>query len=76
MKPCQVEVTFTQNGTPRPRSLTLDGQTLTVIDIGRRWADESGQHMLVRVADGRVYELLYRGAIWQAALRAGKPRHI
>jgi len=65
----QVQATYTPEGDPRPHSLRWAGQTLRVLDVGRRWVAEDGRHLLVRVADGRVFELRTNGARWWAALR-------
>ncbi len=64
-----VQATFTPSGVPRPHALSWAGETLRVLDVGRRWAAEDGQHLLVRVADGRVFELRTDGVRWWAALR-------
>jgi hypothetical protein len=65
----RVQATFTPDGVPRPRSLRWEERTLHILDVGRRWAANDGQHLLVRVADGRVFELRTDSARWWAALR-------
>jgi hypothetical protein len=42
-----------------PRAFRWRGQFYSVAEWGRRWMDEQGQHCLVRVADGNVYELIW-----------------
>ena len=64
-----VQATFTPDGTPRPHNLRCEGQTLRVLDVGRRWDAGDGQHLLVRVTDGRVFELRTDSVRWWAALR-------
>ena len=64
-----VQATFTPSGAPRPHSLRWAGETLHVLDVGRCWVADDGRHVLVRVADGRVFELRTDGARWWAALR-------
>ena len=65
----QVQATFTPDGIPRPHSVTWAGEVLRVADIGRHWPADDGRHVLVRTADGRVFELRTDGVHWWAALR-------
>ncbi len=65
----EVQATFSPDGVPRPQSLRWGGETLRVQDVGRRWVADDGQHLLVRVAEGRVFELRTDGVRWWAALR-------
>jgi hypothetical protein len=74
MIPCQVKALFASDGQPRPQELTWEDETLSIIDTGRHWSDEAGQHILVHVSDGRVFELLYNGVAWSARL-ASQPPH-
>ena len=69
-----VEATFTQDGWPIPSSVLWDGLALPVIDVGRRWKQPDGLHILVRVPDGRVFELHTNGSLWRAAVIAEPPR--
>ena len=64
MIPVEVEAAFTQRGNPQPKSLIWDGQKLAVTDMGRRWSEDDGFHMLVRVMDNRIFELAYNGVNW------------
>lgn len=73
MKNCEVEATFTTNGMPRPQKLHWDGQTLLIIETGRRWSDADGQHVLARVQDGRTFELVYKGSTWQGQVASKSP---
>lgn len=74
MRPTTVDATFSTNGDPRPRSLTWEGTMLTVKDIGRRWEDGMGRHMLVHVMDDRVFELVYNGVNWQVDIISQPPK--
>lgn len=73
MIPCEVEAVFAPNGNARPISLLWGGQVLRIVDTGRRWSDEVGQHILARAEDGRVFELLYNAANWQAQVVSQPP---
>jgi len=42
-----------------PLQFTWGAASYSVIGVGRRWQDETGQHMLVMVPGDRVYELVY-----------------
>jgi hypothetical protein len=58
---------------PHPRRLIRQGETLTIVDYGRRWESARGQHLLVRVQDGRVFELLRSQSGWYALLHVNPP---
>ncbi|MBN1681794.1 MAG: hypothetical protein JW966_16055 [Anaerolineae bacterium] len=68
-----VEATFTPTGWPVPSSVHWGGERLPVIDVGRRWKADDGIHILVRVPDGRVFELHTNGALWRACVIATPP---
>jgi hypothetical protein len=59
-----VEVTahFDDKGTITPIHFTWKGRLQRVESTGRRWHDETGQHMLVMVSSGRIYKLTYKSA--------------
>ena len=69
----EVLATFTPDGWPNPSSLRWDGVTLPVVDAGRRWRSDDGLHVLVRVPDGRVFELHTNGSLWRAAVVSEPP---
>lgn len=73
MKSCTVEATFTKEGQAHPRKLVWDGQALFIAEVGRHWTSDDGQHMLVKVPDGRTFELLYNGAHWQGKVVSAPP---
>lgn len=72
----EVEATYTPDGWPIPASVRWRGVTLRVIDVGRRWRADDGIHVLVRVTDGRVFELHTNGSLWRAALIAQPPNFV
>lgn len=76
MKPCNVEATFSPDGKARPIKLTWDNETLLITEKGRHWKSDDGQHMLVKVPDGRTFELLYNGAHWQGKIVSSPPNTV
>lgn len=70
---CEVEANFRPNGLPRPTCLMWKGQERIVIDYGRHWQNEDGWHLLIRVADGNVFELLYNGSQWRGRSTDHRP---
>jgi hypothetical protein len=71
-----VEATFTPEGWPVPSSVLWDGEVWTVIEIGRRWRQADGVHVLVRVTGGKVFELHTNGSSWRAAIIADPPGRV
>jgi hypothetical protein len=69
----EVEATFTQDGSPRPQKVFCDAAWLLVESIGRSWTSEAGRHVLTRVSDGRVFELVYDGVGWQGKIVSAPP---
>jgi hypothetical protein len=41
-----------------PDRFIWQGTNYKILEIGRRWQDEDGQHILVMVLGGQVYELI------------------
>ncbi len=72
----QVEARYTPDGWPIPQSLLWEGETLRIIDVGRRWKADDGIHLLARVADQRVFELHTNGSLWRASLVAEPPHSV
>ena len=68
-----VEAVLASDGWPQPLTLRWQGETLTVTEIGRRWQADNGLHVLVRVTDGRVFELHTNGTLWRAQALAAPP---
>ncbi len=71
--PTDVEATYTSDGWPIPVRLHWAGEALPVVDVGRRWKSDDGIHILVRVPDGRVFELQTNGSTWQAKILSAPP---
>jgi hypothetical protein len=71
----EVTATFAHNGWPIPTSVRWDSVTLPIVDIGRRWREDDGIHILVRVPDGRVFELHTNGSLWRAAVVSEPPHY-
>jgi hypothetical protein len=71
----EVQATYTPDGWPIPFNLRWNGESLPVIDVGRRWRCEDGIHILARVPDGRVFELHTNGALWRAAVISEPPHY-
>jgi hypothetical protein len=59
MEPIEITVHFNQEGTMTPMHFTWKGSRLRVESTGRRWSDEAGQHLLVMVSNGKIYELIF-----------------
>ncbi len=74
MQPCRVEARFTAEGHARPSKIIWEEQELLVTEQGRRWYNEDGQHLLVKVADGRTFELLYNGTYWSGKIVSIPPQ--
>ena len=71
----EVQATYTADGWPIPSSLRWNGETLPIVDVGRRWRSDDGIHLLARVPDGRVFELHTNGSLWRAAVVAEPPHY-
>ncbi len=55
-----VTARFDEHGTITPIHFTWKGGQYHVESTGRRWSDEAGQHMLVMVSSGQIYELTFK----------------
>lgn len=66
MDAIEVTAKFDLQGDASPISFTWQGVSYPVDSIGRRWRDEAGQHILVMVPGGRVFELVfnYSEGLW------------
>ncbi|MGD9091650.1 MAG: hypothetical protein PVF74_02300 [Anaerolineales bacterium] len=60
MDAVDVTARFDSRGRAMPSSFKWYGVDYFVDSIGRRWVEEDGQHILVMVPGGRVFELLYK----------------
>jgi hypothetical protein len=59
-----IEVTahFDSQGNASPISFTWQDVAYPVDSTGRRWRDETGQHILAMVPGGRVFELVFNSS--------------
>ena len=73
--PVEVRARTNAQGQALPVSLALDEITYMVESIGRRWQDAEGEHILVMIKGGKVFELVYAiaGKVWLAR-EVGKGR--
>jgi hypothetical protein len=60
MEPIEVTAHFDAQGTITPIHFTWKGSSQRVESTGRRWTDEAGQHILVMVSSGRIYQLTFK----------------
>ncbi|RPI31302.1 MAG: hypothetical protein EHM70_11820 [Chloroflexota bacterium] len=58
MDPIDVTARFNTAGKATPLRFTWKGQEYQVNSTGRRWEDNEGEHILVMVPGGKVFELL------------------
>ncbi len=70
-----IEVTahFDSDGNISPLEFTWNGQLYRIESTGRQWKDENGQHILVMVPGGRVFELQFNPNSSQWLLRSVNP---
>lgn len=57
----KVEVTahFDIQGNIKPLNFVWNGSTFRVEDTGRHWQTKGGKHMLVMIANNRVFHLMF-----------------
>ena len=56
----EVVAQFDNQGKAMPRSFTWRGIDYFVDSIGRRWVVDEEQHILIMVAGGKVFELIFK----------------
>ncbi|MBN2470769.1 MAG: hypothetical protein JXN59_08605 [Anaerolineae bacterium] len=71
-----LEVTCPTKDRAIPRAFAWEGRRLRITDLGRSWEAEDGYHRLVRVADGRTFELAEQAGTWRACVRSTPPAAI
>ena len=74
MEPIEVTVTFSELGLITPLHFTWKGGRYQVESTGRRWQDDQGQHILVMVASGQIYQLTYHPADARWTIGQASPR--
>jgi nicotinamide-nucleotide amidase len=62
LEPVEVMARFDAEGQLMPVSFSWQGQAHTVSSTGRRWQDDTGQHVLVMGVGDKVFELVYAPA--------------
>jgi hypothetical protein len=75
MEPIEITAHFNEDGTITPLHFSFKGGRYRVESTGRHWSDEIGQHMLVMVSSGQIYELIFKsieGRWYITQLRPGK----
>jgi hypothetical protein len=60
MEPIEVTARFDEQGIITPLHFTWKEGIYRVESTGRRWQDDLGQHILVMVSSGRIYELTFK----------------
>jgi hypothetical protein len=75
MDPIEVTARFDEHGMITPLHFTWKGSAHRVESTGRRWADETGQHILVMLANGRIYELTFKSGEGRWFIGQTEPEH-
>jgi hypothetical protein len=60
MESIEVTARFDEQGIITPLHFTWKEGIYRVESTGRRWLDEAGQHILVMISSGRIYELIFK----------------
>jgi len=60
MDSIEVTARFDEQGIITPLHFTWKEGIYRVESTGRRWLDEAGQHILVMISSGRIYELIFK----------------
>ena len=60
MEKIEITTRFTRDGKLIPIDFTLGDETIQVINIGRRWQSDQGQHFLVMDVREKTYHLLFQ----------------
>jgi len=76
MEPIEVTARFDESGTITPLHFTWNGGIYRVESSGRRWLDEAGQHILVMVSSGQIYELTFRSGEGRWYIRQAGPKRM
>ena len=66
--PVDVRARYNDQGQALPVNVALDGISYMVESTGRRWDDAEGEHILVMIKGGKVFELVHAspGGKWTA----------
>jgi len=63
MEPIEITARFDEQGIVTPLHFTWKGGIYRVESAGRRWQDDIGQHILVMVSSGLIYELIFKSGV-------------
>jgi hypothetical protein len=75
METIEVTARFDELGRVTPLHFTWKGTVQRVEATGRQWTDTGGQHILVMVTNGRIYELTFISGDGRWFIRQGEPEH-
>ena len=60
MERIEITTRFTRDGSLVPIDFTINDQTIQILNIGRRWETDDGQHILVMDARENTYHLFFQ----------------
>jgi len=75
MEPIEVTARFSEDGTITVQHFAWNGVRYHLESAGRQWTDDDGQHMLVMVAGGQIYELVFKGGEGRWYITKVRPEH-
>jgi hypothetical protein len=72
----EVEAGVDGQGRVQPKSFFWEGQRHPVQDVGRRWLEAGGEHLLVMTPGGQTWELAHSGPDggWRLIRKLGPDR--
>ncbi len=76
MEAIEVTARFDQEGTITPLHFTWKGGVYRVESTGRRWQDDTGQHILVMVSSGVIYELTFKSGQGRWFIGQHEPKRV
>ena len=76
LEPIEVTARFDEHGTITPLQFAWKGGNYRVESTGRRWQDEAGQHILVMLSNGHIYELIFNPGDGRWYIRQAGPKHM
>lgn len=72
LEPIDVIARHGRDGAVDPLQFSWNERTYRVLDVGRRWQDYAGEHILVMVVGGEIHELLHDAdGRWSIQYRPG-----
>ncbi len=60
MEPIEVTAHFDREGKITPLHFTWKDNPHRVESTGRHWSDDQGQHILVMLSSGKIYQLTFK----------------